>query len=166
MEALGITLQQLLTQLVSFLILLFLLYKLAYAPIVGMLDSRAQKIKESLETAEAARLEAVSSAERVESEISVARQEGQKIITDAREAALKLREQEQNRAREEVETMLNRARSEIVREKDAAVEEVRKEFAGLAVTAAERIVERSLDDKSHSGLIDAVLKEGLNERKN
>ena len=62
--------------------------------------------------------------------------------------------------------MLNRARSEIVREKDAAVEEVRKEFAGLAVTAAERIVERSLDDKSHSGLIDAVLKEGLNERKN
>ena len=155
MEALGITLQQLLTQLVSFLILFFLLYKLAYGPIVRMLDSRAQKIKESLETAEAARLEAVSSAERVESEIS-----------DAREAALKLREQEQNRAREEVETMLNRARSEIVREKDAAVEEVRKEFAGLAVTAAERIVERSLDDKSHSGLIDAVLKEGLNERKN
>ena len=76
MEALGITLQQLLTQLVSFLILFFLLYKLAYTPIVGMLDSRAKKIKESLEMAEVARLEAVSSAERVESEIASARQEG------------------------------------------------------------------------------------------
>ena len=81
----------------------------------------------------------------MESEIAAARQEGQKIITDAREDASKLREQEQNRAREEVETMLDRARSEIAREKDSAVEEVRKEFAGLAVIAAERIVERSLD---------------------
>ncbi|GIT19306.1 MAG: hypothetical protein CM1200mP39_21120 [Dehalococcoidia bacterium] len=46
--------------------------------------------------------------------------------------------------------MLDRATSEIAREKDSAIEEVRKEFAGLAVTAAERIVERSLDAKSHS----------------
>ena len=80
--------------------------------------------------------------------------------------ASKLREQEQIRARAEVESMLDRATSEIAREKDSAIEEVRKEFAGLAVTAAERIVERSLDAKSHSSLIDAVLKEGLNERKN
>ena len=166
MEALGITLQQLLTQLVSFLILFFLLYKLAYTPIVGMLDSRAKKIKESLEMAEVARLEAESSADRVESEIASARQVGQKIISDAREAASKLREQEQSRARAEVESMLDRATSEIAREKDSAIEEVRKEFAGLAVTAAERIVERSLDAKSHSSLIDAVLKEGINERKN
>jgi F0F1-type ATP synthase membrane subunit b/b' len=46
------------------------------------------------------------------------------------------------------------------------VEEVRKEFAGLAITAAERIVEGSLDAKSHSSLIDKVLEEGLSERKN
>ena len=68
MDALGITLQQLLTQLVSFLILFFLLYKLAYGPIVGMLDSRSQKIKDSLEAAETARLEAESSAEKVEAD--------------------------------------------------------------------------------------------------
>jgi F-type H+-transporting ATPase subunit b len=62
--------------------------------------------------------------------------------------------------------MLERARTEISREKDSAVEEVRKEFAGLAITAAERIVEGSLDAKSHSSLIDKVLEEGLSERKN
>ena len=166
MEALGITLQQLLTQLVSFPILFFLLYKLAYGPIMGMLDSRAQKIKESLEAAETARLEAASSAEKVEAEIAEARVEGQKIVAEARDAASKLREQEQERAREEVETMLERARAEISREKDSAVEEVRKEFASLAITAAERIVEGSLDAKSHSSLIDKVLEEGLSERKN
>ena len=166
MEALGITLQQLLTQLVSFLILFFLLYKLAYGPIMGMLDSRALKIKESLEAAETARLDAASSAERVEAEIASARVEGQKIVSESRDAASKLREQEQGRAREEVETMLERARTEFSREKDSAVEEVRKEFASLAITAAERIVEGSLDAKSHSSLIDRVLEEGLSERKN
>jgi F-type H+-transporting ATPase subunit b len=166
MDALGITLQQLLTQLVSFLILLFALYKLAYGPIMGMLDSRAEKIKASLEAAETARLEAASSAEKVEAEIASARVEGQKVIAEARDAASKLREQEQERAREEVESMLGRARAEIAREKDAAVEDVRKEFAGLAVSAAERIVEGSLDAKDHSTLIDKVLEEGLSERKN
>ena len=166
MDALGITVQQLLTQLVSFLILFFLLYKLAYGPIVGMLDSRSQKIKDSLEAAETARLEAESSAEKVEAEIASARQDGQKIVAEARDAASKFREQEQGRAREEVETMLGQARTEIAREKDAAVEEVRKEFAALAIAAAERIVEGSLDAKAHSTLIDRVLEEGLGERKN
>ena len=92
MDALGITVQQLLTQLVSFLVLFFLLYKLAYNPIVGMLDTRSQKIKKSLEAAEAARVEAASSANKVEAEIAAARQEGQGIVAEAREAALKLRD--------------------------------------------------------------------------
>ena len=166
MDALGITVQQLLTQFVSFLILFFLLYKLAYGPIMGMLDSRAQKIKDSLEAAETARLEAASSAERVEAEIAAARVEGQKIVAEARDAASKLREQEQDRARADVESMIERARTEIAREKEASVEEVRKEFAGLAITAAERIVEGSLDAKSHSSLIDKVLEDGIGERKN
>jgi F-type H+-transporting ATPase subunit b len=166
MDALGITLQQLLTQLISFLVLFILLYILAYKPIMGMLDSRSQKIKESLEAAETARLEAASSAEKVEAEIASARIDGQKIVAEARDAASKLRDQEQERAREEVESMLERARTEIGREKVAAVEDIRKEFAGLAITAAERIVEGSLDAKAHSTLIDKVLEEGLSGRNN
>lgn len=166
MDALGITVQQLLTQLVSFLVLFFLLYKLAYNPIVGMLDARSQKIKKSLEAAEAARDEAASSANKVEAEIAAARQEGQGIVAEAREAALKLRDQEQVRGREEVESMLDRAKIDIEREKDAAIEDVRKEFAGLAITAAEQIVQGSLDRNDHSDLIDRVLEEGFSERKN
>ena len=66
MDALGITYQQLLTQLVSFLVLFFLLYKLAYKPIIGMLDSRAEKIKNSLDAAENAKKDAESTAEKIE----------------------------------------------------------------------------------------------------
>ena len=62
--------------------------------------------------------------------------------------------------------MLDRAREEIRREREAAVEEVRREFAGIAILAAERIVEQSLDEDAHKDLIDRVLTEGLDARNN
>ena len=62
--------------------------------------------------------------------------------------------------------MLVRARTEIERERDAAIEQVRSQFANLAITAAERVVERSLDKDAHAQLIDKVLKEGLAARRN
>jgi F-type H+-transporting ATPase subunit b len=166
MDALGITLPQLLTQLISFLILFFALYMLAYKPIMGMLDSRAEKIKDSLEAAETARLEAASSAEKVEAEIASARVEGQKIIADMSDAAKKVGEQIELKAREEAEAILAKNEAAIAQATTAAVEEIRKEFAGLAITAAEKIVEGSLDAKAHSDLIDKVLEEGLSGRNN
>ena len=166
MDALGITLPQLLTQLISFLILFFALYMLVYKPIMGMLDSRAEKIKDSLEAAETARLEAASSAEKVEAEIASARVEGQKIIADMSDAAKKVGEQIELKAREEAEAILAKNEAAIAQATTAAVEEIRKEFAGLAITAAEKIVEGSLDAKAHSDLIDKVLEEGLSGRNN
>ena len=62
--------------------------------------------------------------------------------------------------------MLERARAEIGRERDAAVEQVRRQFVDLAITAAERVVERSLDKDAHAQLIDKVLEEGLAKRRN
>jgi len=166
MEDLGITLPQLLTQLISFLILFFALYKMAYKPIMGMLDSRAEKIKESLEAAETARLEAASSAEKVEAEIATARIEGQKIIADMSDAAKKVGEQIELKARGEADAILAKNEAAIAQATTAAVEEIRKEFAGLAIAAAEKIVEGSLDAKAHSNLIDKVLEEGLSGRNN
>lgn len=166
MEALGISVSGLLTQLISFTIIAFLLYWFLYGPITRMLDQRAEKIKSSLEAADRARVEAASSAEKVEQEMANARQEGQVLIAEAREAAGRLREQEEARARQQVEEMLERARADIQQERDSAVEEVRREFAGLAILAAERVVERELDQARHQELIDRVLAEGLADRKN
>ena len=166
MQDLGITVPGLLTQLISFSVLAFLLYKLLYGPIVRMLDQRAERIKESLDAAEQARADAASSADRVEEELGRARQEGQQLIAEARDAAGRLREQEEARIRQDVEGMLERARGEIGRERDAAVEEVRQEFASLAIDAAERVIEQELDSAKHQDLIDRVLKEGLANRQN
>ncbi len=65
-----------------------------------------------------------------------------------------------DRARQEAEAFVARARSDIQRERDAAIDEVRAEFGDLALTAAERVIRRSLDRPAHQDLIDQVLEEG------
>ncbi len=166
MGGLGITLGGLLTQLVSVLFIFGVLYLVLYKPITRMLDARANRIRESLEAADQARQEAASSAEQVERELGEARNQGQALIGEARTAANQFRQQEDARTRAEMEAMLERARAEIERERDAAIEQVRAQFADLAITAAERVVERSLDKDSHAKLIDKVLEEGLAKQRN
>lgn len=161
MDALGIDLPRLLTFFVGFTIIALVLWRFLYGPITGMLDERAEKIRESLEAADRARDEAASSAERVEAELANARREGQSLIAEARDAAARLRSQEEERTRAEVEAMLERARDSIQQAQDAAVEEVRKEFADLAILAAERILEQALDRDAHKQMIDRVLEEGM-----
>ena len=166
MDALGIDLPRLLTFLVGFTVIAIFLRMFLYGPITRMLDQRAERIRDSLAAAERASAEAASSAERVEQELANARGEGQALIAEARDAASRLRDQEVERTRAQVDEMLDRAREEIRREQEAAVEEVRREFAGIAILAAERIVEQSLDEGAHRELIDRVLDEGLDARRN
>ena len=160
MEALGINLAGLLTQLVSFIILLLVLYKFLYGPVMRALDQRSQRIRESLDAAQVARDEAAVSREESERHLEAARAEGQQLVAQAREVADRFREEEMAKARQEIEASTARAEANIQSERDAAIEELRREFAGLAVTAAERVIERSLDESAHRELIDKVLEEG------
>ena len=157
MGALGISISQLLTQVISFLILFFLLYKLAYGPLIKMLDSRSAKIKESLDAAERAKESVKESEDKIQAEISKARQEGQKLIADAREAASRIRDQEIKKAKEESELLIKKTKTEILYEKESAIESIRKDFAGLSIIAAEKIIKRSINQKDHETLIDEVL---------
>ncbi len=160
MAALGINIANLLTQLVSFLILFAILYAFLYKPVLGMLDRRATRIKDSLESAEKASDEAARAREDMKAQIDAARVEGQEMIAQAREVADRFREEELAKAREEIAAERARAEANIQRERDAAIEELRREFGGLAITAASQVVERSLDETSHRDLIDSVLEEG------
>jgi F-type H+-transporting ATPase subunit b len=70
------------------------------------------------------------------------------------------------KSQQQAEEIIARAEAEIGQQRDAAIEDLRKEFAGLAVYAAERVVERELDGARHQELIDRVLEEGLSNRNN
>ena len=68
------------------------------------------------------------------------------------------------KVKEDMEAERDRALTNIEREKEAAIQEIRKEFAGLAITAAEKIVRTSLDEKEHERLIESVLEETSNQK--
>lgn len=155
--ALGIDLTSLIVYLVNFGVLALILYFFAYKKILGVLDERSTRIKDSLEEADRVRAASQEQQASMQQALDEGRQEGQRVLQEAREAAERYREDQQTQARAQAEEMLVRARSEIQTERDAAIEQVRAEFAGLAVTAAERIINRSLDADAHRDLIDEVL---------
>jgi len=159
MDALGINLPGLVTQLVSFLILFAVLWKVLYKPISKAMGDRSKKIQDSLEAADKAREEADSSREAMENQISDSRAEGQKMIANAKDIADRFKEEELAKAREEIKAEKKRAEADIQRERDAAIEGLRREFASIVVDAAEKIVEKSLDQSKHKDLIDKVMKE-------
>jgi len=159
MDALGINLPGLVTQIISFGILFFILSKLLYKPLVSLMDQRAEKIREGLEASNIAREEAARSEEAIQEQLSEARVEGQKLVAEARETADRFREEEMARVRDDIELERVRAEANIQRERDAAIEDLRKEFAGLAISAAEKVVRTSLDKDGHKELIESVLEE-------
>ena len=157
MDSLGVNLPGLITQVISFVILFFILHRLLYKPILKMLDHRSNRIKESLDAAQQAKDEMLRSQEEVRGQLEAARAEGQQMIAKAQEVADRYREEELAKAKGDIETERERAQVDIQRERDSAIEEVRREFAGLAINAAERIVARSLDEAAHKELIEEVL---------
>ena len=157
---LGINGPSLIAYLINFVLLLGILIVFAYRPLLRVLDQRSERIRESLEAADRAREEAATSQETIEEQLNEARREGQRLLDQAREAAERYRGEEMDRARQEAESFVERARSDIQRERDAAVQEVRANFGDLAITAAERVIRRSLDRQAHEELISQVLEEG------
>jgi F-type H+-transporting ATPase subunit b len=159
MVALGLNLPMLIAQIVGFLVLLYILSKLLYRPLLKVMDERADRIKESLEAAERAKEQAAASQEQMQEDMRKAREEGQQMIAQARDVASRFRDEEMAKAREEIAAERAKAEADIQRERDAAIEDLRQEFAGLAISAAERVVERSLSESDHRSIIDRVLEE-------
>ena len=125
-----------------------------------MLDQRAAKIKESLDLAEKTKNDSEEQTRIIEEKLNEATAEGQAIIAESRKVAQKFRDEELAKVKSDIEAERTKVATNIQREKDAAIEEIRKEFAGLAVAAAERVIGKSVDSKAHKDLIEQVLKEG------
>jgi F-type H+-transporting ATPase subunit b len=156
---LGFHIPSLIAYLINFIILLTILYFVGYKRILGMLDQRSERIRESVETAERVRQEAAQQQAELEKRLDEGRQEGQNLLAQAREMAERYREEEREKARQEAEAFVARARADIQRERDEAIDGVRRHFAELAILAAEQVIERSLDESAHRDIIEKVLEE-------
>ncbi len=159
MEGLGINLPTLLAQVINFVILLGLLYLVAYKPILRMFDERARKIKESMEQTEVIKEQAAHGEEEVKKQLEIAGKEGQEVIARAMRTGEEVGQKVQQEARQEGEALIEKARLEIQRERDEAIDELRQEFTDLTIEAAGKVIEQSLDKEAHRKLIDKVLEE-------
>jgi F-type H+-transporting ATPase subunit b len=157
--SLGINLPVLIAQLVNFTILLVVLWLVAWGPLMRLMDQRQQRIREGLEAADQSKERAAKAEQEVALQISEARQQGHTLVAQAQEAATRIQEEARNQARREAETLLERARSEIQLERDQAIAELRREFADITVSAAEKVIGQSLDRSAHQRLIDEALAE-------
>lgn len=159
MGELGINLPLLISQLVSFLILLVLLYFVGFKRVLKMLDERSSKIKESLEQAETVKKQSLHAEDEVKKQLQSASQKGQELIAQATKASDEIRARSQELAKKDAEILIERARQAIQAEKDEAIEELRREFADVTIMAAGKVIGESLDKQSHKALIDKILNE-------
>ena len=162
LEDLGIDGPSLAAFLINFFLLLGLLTLVLYKPVTKMLDDRSAKIQEGLEQAELARAESVRAEAEVKAQIEAGRKEGQAIVAQANQVAARVKEEAREGAKQEAETLIAKARVEIDREREEGFDQLRKEFVDLAMLAAEKVINQSLDKKAHQRLIEETLEKGTN----
>lgn len=144
-------------EIVSFGILLWVLYKFAFPPILEVLEMRERKIKESLEQAERHRAEAERKLREYEATLNAASREAEAMLARAKERAQRLLEEGEQRLQVEAERAKAEASREIEHERRRAIQEIRAHTTELALLVAEKVVERSLNDQDHRRMAEETL---------
>ena len=155
--SLGINLPLLLAFVINFIILLALLGKFLYKPVLKMLDERAQKVKESMEWAESIKRDYEQAKAEVQKQIEKGRQEAQGIIAQAFQTGEALKEEARKEASGQAKAIVEKARLQLEAERDKMVEDLRKEFVSLLILASEKVIRQTLDKEKQSGLIEETL---------
>jgi F-type H+-transporting ATPase subunit b len=144
-------------EIITFLILLFLLWRYVYPPIRDQILRRQSEIDRAIDEAQKTRAEARELLTEYRRQIEEARGEGRQILEEARKQAEAQRERAKREAREEGERIIQRAREEIARERDAALREVRREVADMVILTTERVIGQEIDRDGHERLISDAL---------
>ncbi len=163
---LGINLPVLIAQLVNFTILLVVLRLVAWGPLTKMLDERRERIRESLSAADQAKAQVAESERQVQEQVEAGRRDAQNLIAQSQEIAARIQADARVQSQADADAMLARARNEIQLERDTAIADLRKEFADLTISAAEKVINSSLDRNAHKRLIDEALAQSSFREKN
>jgi F-type H+-transporting ATPase subunit b len=166
MGAIGINLPLLIAFIVNFVILFALLGVFLYKPVMKMLDERSKKIKESMERAEATKEEYAHAEEEVKKLISKAREDGQALVNQATQIGEKLKEEAREGARKEAQVIVDHTRAELEEERDRIIDDLRREFVDISISAAEKVIKETLDKERHRKLIEEALEESATFREN
>lgn len=140
-------------------ILYFILRRILFKPVTQFMENRTNSIRDSINNAEKAKSEADALKLKYEEQLRNARAEGEKLIDEARARADKEHDRLVHEAEAEAEGILQRTREEIERERKQMLREIRGQVAGLALSAASKVIEANMDTESNRILVDKFIDE-------
>jgi len=161
---LGILLGNFIWQLLAFVILIYLLQRFLYKPILKMLDDRRNRISESMEQAEQIKRDNQEAAKRAEQIIGEAQAQVREMLAAANQQSQRTIAAAQAEAREQREKLLADDHAQIQTDTTRAKEELQREVGRLAIMAASKVVGKSLDTPDHYRLVDQALAEAEQSR--
>ena len=144
-------------QVLNFLILVVILRAVAYKPVARLLQQRSDKIKNSLEQAEADRKAAEQTLAQYKAQLSDAQQKAQAIVEKANLTARQEHDAAVAETRKEIERMKQTAQAEIENERNRAFEEMKSQIVTLSLAAAGKVVSKNLDTKENDKLVNEFI---------
>ena len=141
----------------TFLLLLTVLAKFAWKPLLKMLKDREDLIRSSLEDAEKAQTELANLNAEREEIINKARSEAQSILSEGKVAASKLKDETLKAAKDQAKSILTDAEKQIRIEKHKAIEEIKSEVVDLSLSVAEKLIKKNISREDNQAIIDESL---------
>lgn len=148
-----------LAQMLNFFILVWILHRFAYKPLVGMMNARKEQIANDLASAEQSRLEAEQIKAGYAAQIAKARHEAQEIVEKAHHQAKLSTAEEVAAARSQIENEKERARQDIAIERDRAMNSLRNEVVSLSVAMAGKVVAKDMNSETNTKLIEDAIRQ-------
>jgi F-type H+-transporting ATPase subunit b len=142
---------------VTFICLAAVLAKFAWKPMLKALFDREEKIRSALEDADRARIEASELMKQNEKNLARAEEEYQRIVREGKALAEKMKEEIVLKARQQAQHEIKLASEEIQRSLESAQHQLRADVADLAIKAAEKILEETLDEKRQKKIVNAFI---------
>lgn len=144
---------------ITFLLLLGVLGKFAWGPIVKMLDERERTIREAIDSAKKERVEAERLLAEQKASLAKAQRDAAELAKQNQLEVEQFRQALTAKAKKEADELVASARAQIAEEKSKAIAELRGQVADLAIDAAARLVKANLDDKAQRQLVEDYLKQ-------
>ena len=143
----------------TFLVLLFLLAKFAWKPLLQALESRQEMIQKSLNDAEKAKQELEEVQLESNKIVAQARSEAETIIATSRSEGAKLREDLREKAQSEAQSIVTQAEQQIQQERDRALSQIREEAVDVSLSVASKLIQRNISKEDNEKIIKEALKQ-------
>jgi F-type H+-transporting ATPase subunit b len=156
---LGVDWRLLVAQLVNFGLVLFVMAKWVYKPLLKVMDERASKIEQGIKDAAAAASAKDAASVEKDAVVGEARQRARTIIEEAERLAVTLRDEQVKKAKTEVESVVAKGKEQLAADRAASLAAARAELADIVVAAASKVLATKMDGPADAALAKAALAE-------